>query len=128
LRRSKAGIVLAFLVAASLGIGYLAENPGLQTAHSTSTSRQATVSTSIEESSTISGAAISTVSSSGLELRVDLSATAMEPGQTLAANVTLFNSLNESLSLPLSAQANLTNQIAAWNNDDFACGIGGLAS
>lgn len=119
---------MAFLVAASLGIGYLAENPGLQAAHSTSTSRQTTVSTSIEESSTISGAAISTVSSSGLELRVDLNTTAMEPGRTLAANLTLFNTLNESLSLPLSAQANLTNQIAAWNNDDFACGIGGLAS
>jgi hypothetical protein len=128
LRRAKAGIVLALLLAASLGIGYLAENPGLQTAHSTSTSQQTTVSTSIEESSTISGAAISTVSSSGLELRVDLNATAMEPGQTLAADVTLFNTLNERLSLPLSAPANLTSQIAAWNNDDFACGIGGLAS
>lgn len=119
---------MALLVAASLGIGYLAENPGRQTAASTSTSQQTTVSTSVEESSTTSSAAISTVSSSGLELRVDLNATAMEPGQTLGANVTLFNTLNESLSLPLSAQANLTSQIAAWNNDDFACGIGGLAS
>jgi hypothetical protein len=127
MRKAKAGIILSLLVAASLGIGYLAENPGRQTA--TSTSQQTTASTFIDESSTASRTAISTVSSSGLELGVDLNATAMEPGQTLAANVTLFNTLNESLSLPLfSAPANLTDQIAAWNNDDYACGIGGLAS
>lgn len=119
---------MALLVAANLGIGYLAENPSRQTTASTSTSQQAMVSTSIEAKSTSSSAAVSTVSSSGLELRMELNATAMEPGQTLAANVTLFNTLDESLSLPLSAQANLTSQITTWNNDDFACGIGGLAS
>ncbi len=124
MRKATAGIILALLVAASLGIGYLAESPSRQTATSTSAS-QASVST-LGESSTTSGAAVSTVSSSGLELRVDLNATEMEPGQTLAANLTLFNTLDESLSLPLSGPAKLTSQITAWNNDDFACGIGGL--
>lgn len=126
MRRIVAGLVLAVLVVAALGAGYLAVNSGRQTATSKSTSQQTTVLTSIEESSNGSGAAISTVSSSGLELRVDLNATAMEPGQTLGANVTLFNTLDENLSLPLSAPANLTSQIAAWNSDDFVCGIGGV--
>ncbi len=86
------------------------------------------MSASTFERSSTTSTAISTVSPSGLELRVDLNATSMEPGQTLAANVTLINTLNENLSLPVSATANLTSQIAAWNNDDFVCGVGGLAS
>lgn len=127
MRKAKAGVILALLVAASLGAGYLAENPSQHaTASKTPTSRQASSSTL--ESSTTSSTAVSTVSSSGLELKVELNATAIEPGQTLAANVTLFNTLDENLSLPTSAQANLTSQITAWNNDDFVCGIGGLAS
>jgi hypothetical protein len=121
-------LFVAILVAAALGAGYLAVSSGRQASTSTSTSQQTTVSTLIQESSATFSAAISTVSSSGLELRVGLNATTMEPGQTLAADVTLFNTLNENLSLPLSAPANLTSQIAVWNNDDFACGVGGLAS
>ena len=121
-------MILALLVAASLGVGYLAENQNHQTSTSNSTSQQTTASAFINESSTTSRTAISTTSSSGLELRVELNATTMLPGKTLAAKVSLLNTLNESLSLPLSAPANLTSQIAAWNNDDFACGIGGLAS
>jgi hypothetical protein len=125
MRKEATAAVIAILVVASLGIGYLAENPSRQTPTSTSTSQQTTASTSIEESSTASSAAISTVSSSGLELGLDLNATAMEPGQTLGANVTLFNTFDENLSLPLSAPANLKSQIAAWNDDDFECGKGG---
>jgi hypothetical protein len=115
MRRTVAGLVLAILVVAALGAGYLAVGSGRQASTSTS---------SVEPTSTTTSAA----SSSGLELRVGLNATTMLPGQTLAANVTLFNTLNEDLSLPLSAPANLTSQIGAWNNDDFWCGTGGLAS
>ena len=126
MRRTGAGVVLAVLVVAALGAGYLAVNSGRQTSTSTSTSQGTSTYASNVEEPTRTNA--STMSSSGLELRVDLNATTMLPGQTLAANVTLFNTLNENLSLPLSAPANLTSQIAAWNNDDFWCGIGGLAS
>jgi hypothetical protein len=132
MRKAKVGIILTLLVVASLGIGYLAENPTRQTAPSTSTSSQQTmVSAFTRESSTTTSFSthVSTISSSGLEFSVDLSATAIEPGRPLVANVTLFNTLNESLSLPFAGvPANLTAQIAAWNNHDFACGIGGLAS
>jgi hypothetical protein len=132
MRKAKVGVILALLVVASLGIGYLAENPTRQTARSTSTSsQQTTVSTFTRESSTTTSFSthVSTVSSSGLEFSVDLNATAIEPGRPLVANVTLFNTLNESLSLSFAgAPANLTAQIAAWNNYDFSCGIGGLAS
>src|SRR5271167_3756612 len=98
--RTGAGLVLAVLVVAALGAGYLAVNSGRQTSTSTS---------SVEEPTSTTASA---VSSSGLQLRVELNGTTMLPGQTLAAKVTLFNTLNENLSLPLSAPANLTSQIA----------------
>jgi hypothetical protein len=116
--RTGASLFLAILVVAALSAGYLAVSSGRQSSTSTSTS-------SVEEPTSTTTSA---VFPSGLELRVGLNATAMLPGQTLAANVALFNTLNENLSLPLSAPANLTSQIAAWNNDDFWCGTGGLAS
>jgi len=110
---------------AALGAGYLAVNSGLQAGTSTSTSIGASTSTSsIEPTSTTASA----VSSSGLELRVDLNATTMEPGSMLAANVTLLNTLNETLSLPDNAAENLMNQIFAWNSYDFSCGQDGMAS
>src|SRR5271169_5632383 len=37
MRKAKAGVALALLVAASLGVGYLAENPSRETATSTPT-------------------------------------------------------------------------------------------
>jgi len=125
--REGAGLFLAVLVVAALGAGYLAVSSERQTSStSTSTSQVASSSTSgIEEPASTTASA---TSSSGLELRVELNATTMLPGQTLAANVSLFNPLNENLSLPTTAPANLASQIAAWNNDDFVCGIGGLAS
>ena len=124
--RAGAGLFLVILMVAALGAGYLAVNSGRQASTSTSTSQGASTSTSSVEEPTSTTA--SAVAPSGLELRVELDATTMEPGRTLAANVTLFNTLDENLSLPFSAPGNLTSQIAAWNDDDFLCGIGGLAS
>src|SRR5580658_8335628 len=140
--RAGAGLFLVILMVAALGAGYLAVNSGRQASTSTSTSQGASTSTSQGAStSTSHGASTSTssveeptsttasaVAPSGLELRVELDATTMEPGRTLAANVTLFNTLDENLSLPFSAPGNLTSQIAAWNDADFLCGIGCLAS
>lgn len=126
MRRTGAVLVLAVLVVAALGAGYLAVNSGRQASTSTSTSRSASTPTSsIEEFTNITA---SSTSSSGLELRVELNATTILPGQALAAHVTLFNTLDENLSLTTIGPASLTRQIAAWNNDDFVCGIGGLAS
>lgn len=126
MRRTAAGLVLAVLLVAAVGAGYLAVNSGRQGSSSMSTSQSASTSTSSVEE--LTNATSSGISTSGLELRVELNSTTMLPGQTLVANVTLFNTLNQSLSLPLSAPANRGGQIMAWNNYDYVCGIGGIAS
>ncbi len=106
-------------------MGYLVDNTNRQTATSMSTSQTSTLT--FEKSSTTS-TAISTVSSSGLELRIDLNTTAMEPGQTLTAIVSLRNTLNDSLSLPLAPGDLGGGSISSWENYDFICGNGGFAS
>src|SRR5437016_4134074 len=121
-RREAVGIALALLVAAGLGVGYLAENAGRWVVPSSSTTAREDPSTS---------SATSTVSSTGLELRIDLNPTKIQSGGTLAANVTLFNTLNKSLSLPLSSGAVGPGSISSWDNYDFVCaasGVLGLAS
>ena len=118
MRRAGAGLVLAVLVVAALGAGYLTVNSGRQTSTSTSTS-------SVEEPT---GTTTSTVSSSGLELRVELNATTMVPGQTLAASVSLYDALKSSLSLLLAPGDFGGGSISSWENYDFICGNGGDAS
>jgi hypothetical protein len=85
MRKAAVGVILAILVAAGLGVGYLAENPGRQAVSPSSTTVQENPFTS---------SVTSTVSSTGLELRIDLNSTRIRSGGTLAANVTLFNTLN----------------------------------
>jgi hypothetical protein len=65
----------------------------------------------------------STVSSGGLELRIYLSATTIASGGGLAANITLFNPLNENLSLIPRYPANSIMEL--WDNYDFVCGADG---
>lgn len=60
------------------------------------------------------------LSSSGLELMVDLNTTEVAQGGSVAAQFTLFNSLDQNLSLVPSAWANST--LADWNNYDSFCG------
>ena len=115
MRRTVAALVLAILVVAALGTGYLAVDSGRQTSTSTST-------TSVEEHASTTTSA---VSSSGLELRVGLNATTMLPGGTLAANVTLFNTLNAALSVSPFVPSNSTNLVQSWSNHDFLCGYDG---
>lgn len=118
MNRATSGFILALLVVAGLGVAYLAGTSGPASAPSTSVSgsRQTTPKTSNT---------VSTVASSGLEFKVDLNATAMDPGQTLEANVTLYNTLGRPLSLSPFASYNSTNSISAWDNYDFLCGFDG---
>jgi hypothetical protein len=127
MRKAAVGVIIALLVTASLGVGYLAVNPGRQSSTSIS-SQQASVSTSSVANSTASAAAISTTSSSGLELRIALNATTILPGQTLAANVTLFNTLDENLTLYTPQVEFGNSMIQSWDNYDFPCGEAGSAS
>ncbi len=112
MRRTVAGLVLAILVVAALGAGYLAVKPGRQTSTSTSTAQPNA----------------SAMSSTGFELRVELNTTTMLPGQTLAANVTLHDTLKSSLSLLLAPGDFGGGSISSWENYDFICGNGGDAS
>ncbi len=124
--RTGAGLFLAVLVVAALGVGYLAVSSGRHTSTSTSTSHGASTSTSsIEE---LANTTDSATSSSGLELRVELNATTMLPGQTLAAVVSLYNTLNGSLSLLLAPGDFGGGSLSSWENYDFICGNGGYAS
>jgi hypothetical protein len=66
-------------------------------------------------------ASVTTVSSSsGLELKVGLNSTSMASGGSVAASVSLFNSLGQNLSLTTNYAADST--IAKWNGYDFLCG------
>jgi hypothetical protein len=131
MRKAVVGVILAILVAAGLGVGYLAVNSGRQTSTSISTTSQTTSRSTLstEESA---GSMISTLPLSGLELRIGLNATSMLAGHTLAANVILFNTLNQSLTLSPFSPANSTNSVQAWADYDFLCGyddpVGCLAS
>ena len=120
MRRTVAGLVLAALLVAALGAGYLAVNSGRQASTSTVTS-----TSSVGEPTSTTASA---VSSSGLELRVELNATTMLPGQTLAAVVSLYDTLNGSLSLLLSPGDFGGGSLSSWENYDFICGNGGDAS
>lgn len=82
---------------------------------STSTSSSASYSTEqVTESNT------TITASSGLELRVNLNSTVVPSGGAVAAQITLFNSLDQNLSLAPSFPANST--IQSWNGYDFLCG------
>jgi hypothetical protein len=61
----------------------------------------------------------STVSSSGLQLQVELNATAIQSGSALMAQITLFNPLDENLTFAPKFTSNST--IAIWNDYDFVC-------
>jgi len=62
----------------------------------------------------------STVSSSGLQLQLKLNTTTIQSGSALMAQITLFNSLGENLSLHLPNLAS-NSTIATWNAYDFVC-------
>jgi hypothetical protein len=91
-----------------------------------STSSSDTLTTSSGGSSTTySSSTASTTSSvtsaSGLRLLITLNATAVEAGSPLMAQVSLFNTLPESLSLSANYSAN--PNIANWDLYDTLCGL-----
>jgi hypothetical protein len=65
----------------------------------------------------------STTSPLGLRLQLQLNASTFESGSGLAAQIAVFNSLDENLSLTPAYQANST--ILTWDGYDFFCGDSG---
>jgi hypothetical protein len=106
---------VAFIAFASQSTSLGATTSSVSTPSSTSGSSStiSTVEQATESNSTIS-------SSSGLELRVDLNSTAVASGGSVAAQITLFNSLDRNLSLAPSQWVNST--LADWNNYDSFSG------
>ncbi len=109
MRREAAGIVIAILVMASLGVGYLAGSGarGTETISSTSTyvSTSTTTSTSTVIAPFLPGAtamAVDSNGSTGVDLVLGLNATSLRVGQSLNVSVSLFNALPSTNSIPTS--------------------------
>jgi len=113
-------MVVVVVVVIALGVGVsvtLAVYSGSKATSNSSTSGSNSSSSSailVTESNS------TTTASSGLELRVDLKSTVLASGDAVSAQITLFNSHNQNLSLGTSSWANST--LAYWNNFDSYCG------
>jgi hypothetical protein len=112
MERAVAAAILAILVAASFGAGYLARGiQGTTSSISTSTSnsQRTTAPTMVSTSSTVTpsvpGAASTVIdsnASTGLDLVLASNATTIKVGQKLNIDISLFNSLPSAISMPAS--------------------------
>ncbi|MGH9920854.1 MAG: hypothetical protein ACRD6W_18540 [Nitrososphaerales archaeon] len=113
MRKEAIAAVVAVLVVASFGAGYLAGNSGTHTETLTSTSisistSTTTVTTTAESTATpplASGAAATAVdsnTSTGLDLVLAVNGTTLKVGQSLNVDVSLFNALPSTNSVPAS--------------------------
>lgn len=109
------GALIVIAMATLAGLVLLASGPV--------TSTSLTTLSSSASSSTSSPGFHSTVSSSGLELRVDLNATTVESGGAIGAQIAVFNSLDQNLSLVPNYSAGPS--ISDWRDYDFFCGGSG---
>jgi hypothetical protein len=103
-----------------------ADEVGTTTLTNTSTVTSTTTTTVTSIATTTVTDAVSsaptnlTLTSSGLELDVGLNATVVASGEAVAAQLTIFNSLDQNLSLIPNYPVNST--ISSWDNYDFFCG------
>jgi hypothetical protein len=114
MRKGTTAAIIAFLVLASLGVGYLSGNSarGAETITSTSISVSTSTTTSISTVTVpfVLGAAAMEVDSNGstgVDLILALNATTLKVGQSLNASVSLFNAFPS------------TNSIRTSNDWDF---------
>jgi hypothetical protein len=113
MRNAAVGVILAILVVASLGAGYLAGNAERNTetvtsvSTSTLTSRQTVTSTSISTSTEVApfvpdaATAVGSNGTSGIDLVLGVNATNLKVGQRLGVEVSLFNPLPSADSVPI---------------------------
>jgi hypothetical protein len=101
-------VIIIMVVVGTMGVISFTSQSGATAVSSASTK-------TTEQESTF----YSTVSPSGLELETNLNATTMQSGSTLAAQITLFNSLDRNLSLVANYSADSTLQ--EWNDYDYFC-------
>jgi hypothetical protein len=110
-KRVFAVVVVALIVV--VGVVSFAALPWFRVASS------AASTTSMEQTPTF----YSTTSPLGLRLQVQLNTSTFETGSGLAAQIVVYNSFDENLSLIPAYQANST--ILSWNDYDFFCGDSG---
>jgi len=109
--------VVVIVVLGVLGLVLLAPSPG--GSESASNSASLVKSESATSSTSVGAQQLNyeSTDASGLQIQVKLNATTMPQGGALAAQISLFNTLDQNLSL--SAAPNPTFQY--WNNYDFYC-------
>lgn len=107
--------VVTLIVVGTIGFALVSSRSGGTTNSSTSSTSSGGSTTNY-----------STTSASGLRLQIQLNATTMQSGSALAAQVTLFNTLTENLSLKPNFSAN--PNIANWDNYDSLCGLNQAAN
>jgi hypothetical protein len=100
--------ILVLVMIGSAGVGYLAGVGSRQTSTVTSTT------TVYERYSTYS----SPVSSSGLQLQIELNSTSIVYGGAVSARVSLWNTLPSNLSLT----PRYSTVLSSWEGNDFLCG------
>src|SRR2546421_11606059 len=76
---------------------------------------------SIQAPTNLSETFKSSVSSTGLQLRIEVNATTISQGGIVAAQIDLVNTLATGLSLDANFSAN--PDLAAWNGYNSACGV-----
>jgi hypothetical protein len=107
-------VVVIVVIVGVMGLISLTSQSGRGTVSSSSSTSS---STSTEEQQP---AFFSIASLSGLQLQVELNATAMQTGSALRAQIRLFNPLLQNLSIALTQSSN--SSIATWGDYDFVCG------
>ncbi len=105
-------VILMLAVIGGAGVGYFAGIGNRQTSTSVPT---VTSSTTLHERSFTYS---SPVSSSGLQLQIELNSTSITYGGALSARVSLWNTLHSNLSLT----PRYSTVLSSWDRNDFLCG------
>ena len=113
MRKEGLAAVIAILVVAGLGIGYLA---GTSTR---TTERLTSVSTSTATSTTTL-LFTSGTTPEGLQLGISLNSTSIKPHSAIAAEIQIVNTLSLNVSISNIQQ---NQNISNWNGSDYLCGF-----
>jgi len=108
LRNEAVAVILVIAIIGSAAVGYFAGVSTHQTTMSVSTV------TIYGHTSTYT----SPVSSSGLQLRIELNSTSIQYRGALSATVALWNTLSSNLSLT----PRYSSVLSSWESNDFFCG------
>lgn len=113
MRKEGLAALIAILVVASLGIGYLSGNDtrATETVTSVSTSTVTSTTTLLSTSGT---------TPEGLQLGISLNSSSIKPHGAIAAEIQITNTLSRNVSISnIQQNQNITN----WNDSNYLCGF-----